>query len=63
MPAAKAPIASGSPAAEASTTPGRTACEMASPSSDQPFSTMKQDSRAQAVATNTPTPIASSMKE
>ena len=62
MPATNAPSPSDTPAAEASTTPGSTACEMASPSSDQPLSTMKQEISAQATATTVPTAIAWSMK-
>src|SRR5471032_624892 len=45
-PETKAPITKGIPAKKASTTPGSTAWEMASPISDQPFNTRKQEKMA-----------------
>lgn len=62
MPAAKAPMPRGMPTMYASTTPGSTAWEMASPISDQPLRTRKQDSNAVGMATMTAISMAEVMK-
>ena len=48
-PEANAPMIIGIPAKYASTMPGNTACDMASPINDQPFNTKKHDRRAQTI--------------
>lgn len=58
----KAPSPKGIPSMYASTTPGSTACEMASPRSDQPLSTKKQDRIAQATPTTVETTTALNIK-
>ena len=62
MPAAKAPTISGMPTIQASTTPGSTAWLTASPISDQPFRTRKQESSAVGGATSSTTQKAFCMK-
>ena len=57
-----APSPKGIPSMYASTTPGRTACDMASPNRDQPFRTRKHDKIAQATPTMVDTSTALNMK-
>lgn len=57
-----APMAKGIPAMHARTTPGGTACETASPMSDQPIRTSQQESTAHTAAATTVTARAHCMK-